>query len=357
MPKAKKSRLLTCRRCLHYWRPQGNQRLEFPTPDKLDDHLKSEHESAMHECNAIGCFKGASKTKFQKSETLTQHIKESHGPNTMFSCPIEACTFPPTGLDNTAIHIHWAHFKDPTRLRHGYRDSLKDWTDSRPDRWSPHSGDVDASTPQIGSKDASAVRAIMYAAPWMYLICPVWNCRKIVSGGYDKVSAHLLVHSVDQLDQTRERLAGYGYEVQHPLVTNINQTLASEISINLRCPACRVQCEDDECFRTHVESDHILAPGMFEHLQTWRNDIEPFTFPHPCWLSMHDVQISKFDSIKCSFPTCSYSMESHGDQHPGLLRASDDVKADLAPHRAVLLRHYPELLTHRLFQELLPSGP
>lgn len=355
MPKAPKSRTLTCRECL-YPKPHRNPdvekyevrtpaRLEFPTPDKLDNHLKTKHRSAMYECNAIGCFKGASITKFQKPETLTQHIKDSHRPDSMFSCPIKTCNFGPSRLPEMIVHAHWAHSGDPTALKFTYRHDHIGWTH-----------DI--------SHIQQAVRAMMNAAPWLYSVCPVWNCRKSLMAGSKSLSVHLLEHSVEQLEEIREQLNGYSYEMRILSSTTTDDTVSHEISICIRCPACKQQCENDESFRGHLESNHLVAPGMIGHIETWKRDLQPFVYQgnaerfsrHPCWLQPTKYLQSKAERAKCSFPECSHTLKKPDDQHLGFLRAANAIKADLAPYCMEVLRHYPEFLTCHLLRTPNPQG-
>lgn len=349
MPKAPKGRKLTCRSCLYPQKPRyrdsapQSKRLQFSTPDKLDEHLKAEHSSSMYECNAIGCFKGTSTTRFQKTETLTQHIKESHGPDSMFSCPENTCNFGPAKLDEMVVHIHWTHTGNIDLLRL----TTQKWQDWRHTK--------------------RAVRAVMNSAPWLYLMCPVWNCQKSISGGYDKAKAHLLGHSVDQLDCIREKLAEHGYEIQlHPNV-GAGPDIRHTKSIHVKCPACKVCCEDDESFRRHLENDHLLAFGAADHFLTWRRDVKSKVCRdfhsrfdrHPCWIGAEGFRrrrvahtVGKF--VGCSFPSCSFVEPQEEDKHPSFLRAAEETKAELGPCRMEILRHYPDFLDHPLFEESSP---
>lgn len=166
MPKEKTTRHFTCAKCSRgqgwLWKKKEPQKVTFQKTIDLDKHLKEEHGSTMFKCTAIGCFRGASAPLFQKSETLTQHIKETHRPDTKYTCPAEDCTFAPSDLDTLAIHAYWTHISRPAEyhLRSGYS-----WKDA-------------------------LVRPAFNAATWQYFRCPVWNCGSLVSGQYDEVSAH-----------------------------------------------------------------------------------------------------------------------------------------------------------------------
>jgi hypothetical protein len=345
MPKVKTARHFTCKRCAHtkrdYWygRTPEPRKVTFSTSDELDKHLRTEHRSAMYSCTAVGCFKGTSAPKFQKSETLTQHIKESHNPDTIFFCPFKTCGFGPSKLDDVAIHLHWTHTEAP----------------------------LEVDTRVMYCNYNASVDAVINAASWKYFRCPVWDCRKFVSGGHKKVSAHLLAHLPVELENVRDELAFDGYDIHnsHGLVALSSALRAS--SVQIKCPACEVRCESDADFRYHIEATHMLArfPGALEHFETWRKDIESWTVKQslkqasqrPCWLEsvpdsvFYQVSRSRETSRKCSYSTCPFQVWKGGEDHPSFLRTAGEIATDLWPHRMEILRHYPRFITHPLFQE------
>jgi hypothetical protein len=341
----KKPRHFTCLKCL---KPSKRlikygdaipQTIEFSTSDGLDKHLREEHRSTMYSCTAVGCFKGTSVPKFQKPETLTQHIKELHRSDTIYSCPMEGCSFGPCHLDHLVIHAHWTHTIVPSEVHERARF-------------------------QRGCRGLSS---FMNAATWQYFRCPVWDCRKFVSGGHRKVSAHLLAHLPIELENVRDELAFDGYEIynSHGLVALSSALRAS--SVQIKCPACEVRCESDADFRHHIEATHMLARfrGALEHFETWRKDIESWTVKQrlkkasqrPCWLEsvpdsvFYQVSRSRETSRKCSYSTCPFQVWKGGEDHPSFLRTAGEIATDLWPHRMEILRHYPRFITHPLFQE------
>jgi hypothetical protein len=354
MPKVKTARQFTCNRCANPVWPDRREprKVTFPTSDELDKHLQAEHDSAMYSCTAVGCFKGTSAPKFQKPETLTQHIKESHNPDTIFSCPVKTCTFEPSGLDDVAIHVHWVHTTNPS-------EPFQPRRFERSDRY------------------CKEPRGFINAATWKYFRCPIWNCRKFVSGGHEKVSAHLLAHLPIELDNVRDELAFDGYEIHnaHSLVALSTGTLRAS-SVQIKCPACEVRCESDVKFRHHIETNHMLAksPGMREHFETWRADVLSWSLPEkikhtsrrPCWLNRHtrldghgsaDNLVSySYDSRQCSYAACSFVLESKEKRsHPSFLRSAKEIATGLWTHRAEILRHYPQFITCPMFQEQQPE--
>jgi hypothetical protein len=294
----------------------------------------------MYSCNAVGCFKGKSAPKFQKPETLTQHIKESHNSDTIYACPIKSCNFEPSKLDHIAIHAHWMHTKTPSK--------------------------VGARGLRLQDHDAS-VDAVINAASWKYFRCPVWNCRKFVSGGHKKVSAHLLAHLPIELENVRDELAFDGYEIHnvHGLVALSTDTFRAS-SVKIKCPACEVRCESDVNFRHHIEANYMLARslGMREHFETWRADVISWTIQvyiehvshRPCWLD-RGIHIRERlfgpgrEPLKCSYSTCSFHLRPGTEQHPSFLRPAEEIVTDLWLHRKRILRHYPQFITHPMFQE------
>jgi hypothetical protein len=357
MPKVKTARHFTCRRCanpLIEWtfghRPEAIK-ITFSTSDELDKHLRTEHKSAMYSCTAVGCFRGTSAPKFQKAETLTQHIKELHNPDTIYTCPINTCNIEPSKLDHIAIHAHWTHTKNPSK--------------------------IDLRGRQPRNYDA-AVSAMINAASWSYFRCPIWNCRRFVSGGHEKVSAHLLEHLPIELESAQDGLAMNGYEIgvaPDTIALSNDPLLTSSVHVQIRCPACGVRSDDDAEFRHHIETSHMLArsPGMREHFETWRADVMSRSlkvlidrvFRRPCWLdraSYHDRhgRNSVFKSCgvpqkKCSYPTCSFYPSSTNEEHPGFLRPAEEILTGLWPHRAQILRHFPQFISHPMFQERVSS--
>jgi hypothetical protein len=353
MPIVKMARHFTCKRCanpLIDWssgrRPEAIK-TTFSTSDELDKHLRTEHKSAMYSCTAVGCLKGKSAPKFQKPETLTQHIKESHAPDTIFSCPVKTCTFEPSKLDEVAIHAHWMHIKRPSEV--GTRQSLHRCHDA-------------------------SIDAVINAASWNYFRCPIWNCRKFISGGFHKVSAHLLVHLPIELEKAQDQLASNGYEI-HLDSDDPGMSIGFPhvSSVQIRCPVCKTQCQNDQNFKHHLEADHMIAgsPDMLEHFETWRKDVTSWTVQavakhvshRPCWL--HRVpgyrygvggvarrvvrHRSKFRT--CSYSTCSFNWKQGGEDHPSFLRPAEDIATTIWPHRIRILRHYPQFLTHPMFQQ------
>jgi hypothetical protein len=345
MPKVKTARHFTCKRCANpetHWsgrRPEPRT-ITFPTSDGLDKHLREEHRSAMYSCTAVGCFKGTSAPKFQKPETLTQHIKESHTPDTIFSCPIDTCTFEPSKLDDIAMHAYWMDSRN-----HGFLE------------------------------DTRVFSAVTNAATWMYFKCPVWNCRKLVSGGHKKISAHLLAHSPVVLDQVQSKLAEDGYELSPIQITGQPENSVPHMSsIWIKCPACETRCENDTKFEYHVEVDHMLAtsPEVLEHFESWKVDLMSWCneqdakhiLSYPCWLDPVSRDKDVFwllssprrrKALKCSYPTCSFVSTSAQNQHPSFLRPAEDIAASLWPHRMRILRHYRRFLTYPMFEEHVPS--
>jgi hypothetical protein len=341
----KKPRHFTCRRCLkpgkiaikyYHMVPQT---VKFPTSDGLDKHLQTKHNRAMYSCTAVGCYKGTSAPKFQRSETLTQHIKESHNPDTFYTCPIKTCNLKPSKLDDVALHTHLMHTKPPSEV--GARSLYKDY-------------DHDAS-----------VDAVINAASWKYFRCPIWNCRKFVSGGHKKVSTHLLEHSPIELENAQDELAMDGYEIQSgpSVVSLIGESMHSG-PVQIKCPACEVRCENDAKFKHHIEASHMLAtsPGMLEHFETWRENIISWKRKEhakafrdlPCWLNEaknKNYWRSSARFRKCSYSTCSFHSENNGGDHPSFLRPAEEIATDLWPHRMGILRHYPQFITHPMLQE------
>jgi hypothetical protein len=296
----------------------------------------------MYSCTAVGCFKGTSAPKFQKSETLTQHIKESHEPDTIFSCPVQTCTFEPSKLDDVAVHVHWAHSRDPSEPSQSF----------------------------LWKSDCKEASGFINAATWNYLRCPIWNCRKFVSGGHKRVSAHLLAHLPIALESVQDKLASDGYEILFgPNEVTLSAGAHYAISVQIRCPACKVRCENDTKLREHIETVHMLSrlPGMLEHFGKWREAILSWTtklyadqiLSCPCWLEPESRQCwlairSDFrfgrKARKCSYSTCTFIWEERGC-HPSFWRPAEEIAKDLWLHRVEILRHYPQFITHTMFRE------
>jgi hypothetical protein len=347
MPKEKTPRHFTCAKCSKPVKKLNRdtwtlekaepQTISFRLATDLDKHLEVEHGTAMFRCTAIGCLKGASAPKFQKSETLTQHIKESHKPDTTYRCPVKDCTFLPSVLDDLAVHAYWAHRK----LTEYNLRSTGTWSDG-------------------------SVRPIFNAAPWLYFRCPVWNCRKFISGGYDRVSTHLLKHFPIELEQVQHNLSGCGYELFPVRSSGVEGQATHKIMVHIRCPACDALCESGASFRRHLEADHILArsSGTSDHFETWRRNVESWTVTEsmrhlaqsPCWMEstkalwIRSVR-RKDDPRVCSYPGCSFQWNGYASQHPSLLRDVVDVIDDLFPHRMRILQHYPAFISHPCFKD------
>jgi hypothetical protein len=348
MPKEVTPRQFTCAKCLkpdttfnfqtREYEKAEPQTIRFRMAADLDKHLEAEHGTAMFRCTAVGCLKGSSAPRFQKSETLTQHIKESHQPNTIYTCPVTDCAFEPSGLEDLVVHAFWTHKRKPTvyNLRSAYT-----WRDG-------------------------SVRPIFNAAPWLYFRCPIWNCRKIVSGGYNQVSTHLLKHLPIELEQVQHNLSGCGYEVLSARSPGVEGQATPKIMVHIRCPACDALCESGASFRRHLEADHILArsSGTSDHFETWRRDVRSWTATdfighlaqRPCWMESTNGLLIK--SVKrggnpqvCSYPGCSFQWNGHASQHPSLLRDVVDVVDDLFPYRMRLLQHYPAFISHPCFKD------
>jgi hypothetical protein len=345
----KKPRHFTCSKCLKPSRrsieKEGAvpQTIAFSTSEGLDKHLKAQHKTTMYSCTAVGCLKGTSAPKFQKSETLTQHIKESHKPDTLYTCPVEACSFEPSKLDDLVIHTHWMHTYEPTEQynRTNFQDGCK------------------------------KVVSFINAATWKYFRCPIWDCRKFVSGGHEKVSAHLLAHCQIQLEGVQDELANDGYEIQFVSdVIGLSTGHPDTSSVQIKCPACGVLSEDDTKFRHHLETSHMLAksPGMREHFDTWRKGIMSGcrgcliseVSRCPCWVLWESYPIGfyRYNILdrdqECPYSTCSFQGGA-SKGHPSFLRPAEEIAKDLWLHRAEILRHYPQFITYPMFQEQNPE--
>lgn len=209
-----------------------------------------------------------------------------------------------------------------------------------------------------------AIRATMNAAPWLYLVCPIWSCGRLIAGGFDKANTHLLGHSFDQLNQTREKLVGCGYELQALPSCDTGETDISEIAIRIKCPACKTKSKNAEEFRHHLETDHLLAPGAAEHFHTWRRDVRSKVLKEdenrfdrqPCWSGLREVTRRRAEGngrgyARCSFPSCSFVETWNCKEHPSFLRTAEEITLHLAPYRLEILRHYPEFLTLFIFRE------
>jgi hypothetical protein len=346
MPKEKtrekKSRHFTCSRCLKpsefsiKYSGSVPQTITFPTSDDLNDHLQAKHGSAMYKCTARGCLgKGQTLRRFQKSGGLTDHMKLSHGPDTIFSCPISDCTFAPDVLDVVAVHVHWAHSDHP----------------------------AEPSGVTCFDLASERARGLINAASWMYFRCPVWNCGQVLHSGYQRVSAHLRGHSAFELDQVQDKLTQDGYETVSSLTAAGADDAAHDITLHIRCPACEIMCENDTEFRRHIEAAHMLAqsPETMEHFEQWRKDVTPWITKvnakrvarRLCWLSMAIEHSSHYGSHprRCSYPSCSFQISSPGDEHPDFLRPAEDIGTELFPYRMKILRHWPDFLTHSMFQQ------
>lgn len=340
MPKEKKPRHFTCAKCLRprnkFWGNKSSapasQTITFPTSTELDKHLQTQHRSRTYKCTARGCLgKGGSLRQFQRSVGLTDHIKQSHRADTIFSCPVGSCKFTPDVLDVVAVHVHWAH---------SYR---------------PH----EPSGRSTLMRSCDEARGFINAAAWMYFRCPVWNCCKILSTRYSESAAHLGKHSAFELGNVQDKLSNVGYEVA--LATDTTTSDATcRICIWIRCPVCEARCEDEECFRRHIQGKHMFSqsPGTLEHSETWRSDVLSWTAQHLanrtarslCWLTMATYYTPR-GSRECSYPGCSFRATSRRDEHPSFLSSIENVTMVLFPHRMRILRHWPDFLGQPMFQQ------
>jgi hypothetical protein len=137
-------------------------------------------------------------------------------------------------------------------------------------------------------------------------------------------------------------------------------------SIQIKCPACEVRCEDDTGLRHHIEAAHMLArsQGTLEHFKTWREDVTSWSykpsvkeiFNRPCWLERGEwYMLKQPHRVKCSYSTCSFSLERGGENHPNFLRPANEITIDLWSHRIKILRHYPDFIAYPMFQEQHPE--
>lgn len=339
MPKEKKARHWTCNQC--------HLKTSFSSTDELDKHLQTQHHSAMYSCTAVGCCKRTSAPKYQKSETLTQHIKESHTHDTIYLCPVKTCTFTPSRIDDLAIHAHWEHTKHPSQLC--YRDASS-------------------------SDNSVSVASIINAATWMYFRCPIWSCRKLFSGGHKKVSAHLLAHFPTELLKVQDALAIDGYQLRSNLeVLRPGDVSCQDISVHIKCPACKVLCENEKVFKHHIEADHMIedSPEALQHFDTWREDVisdslkdnVELVSSRPCWLDRHiyprlgksEILLrSRVTSLKCTHSTCLFELIPGQKGHSSFLRSAESIATTLWPHRVQILRHYPQFLTYTMLQKQVP---
>lgn len=343
MPKIVTPRRYTCAQA------RCGKKVSFATPDELDSHLRIKHRSKMYKCTALGCVgKRGTARKFQHSHQLTTHIKDSHCPETNFMCPAEDCSFGPEDLDNVAAHVYWSHTLRPERtsgrLRYVSTLATKSWN--------------------LDAQDS--VQGFVSAATWRMARCLISDRCKPFTNSHLALIDHLAVHSPKEICCAKDKLLANGYEVQ----LNPNDQVQGKFSIKIICPACKFPYEDKASFQRHVQEDHLLInlPGVWDHFEVWKSCIWSWTRSQEekrglmssrkyCWHEHTMVESERLrSSITWQCPKCKFVLVDNDygrtpQQHPSFLRPMEEVASELLQHRFAIARHFPDFLTHPIFQD------
>lgn len=316
--------------------------LTFSRKWELNRHKQVKHATESITpfiCGARGCYKGDLPWSFVRPDKLTSHIKATHNLDTHFkTCPVEACAFGPSTLEDLGVHISRAHQPEA----HG--------------------------------------RAVLNATTCKVLRCPLWRCRKAVTS--DKLIGHIESHPATDIEVETGRLQAENLLVDFTPSLERQMRGPSGFTVQLACPVCTAILDNIEQFVAHLSANHIYEPRSGEHEHflrwkaTWALSADKEMRSHIEKLSPWDrvnlrpwylVRRSSEDEVSC--PMCSFRVSrlpnGHIDRdghfliakhHLSFLRPEADVIAELYPHRMQVLRLCPAFITHLVFSNFDPPN-
>lgn len=273
--------------------------------------MKKHAPPISYPCPVLGCAY-TEQNALYRSDKLKVHLRMSHTDDALYQCPVQACTIRILPLDLMSGHarLHHQSKHQSIEVLGGYKKNL---------------GAVVARCP-IGSSKA----------------CKKWT-------GPAGLSSHILGHSEEDRTKFRAEFEDAGFD---------------SVSGNIVCPICSDLILDNEEFATHIHTRHLLEPDS--------EGAEHFNACYEALLSQSRIKADvswrrlwdfpwPYDFKECqSCPGCGLSLvknsrwglDAHQESIKKHLRMHKEDIAEVIQHRRQILKHYPEIVHHPIFDDL-----
>jgi hypothetical protein len=279
--------------------PNCSSKRTFKRTYELQRHMKKHTSLVRYPCTAVDCPSKRART-FYRLDKFRDHLRNSHGPDDLFACPVPACTTRPLPLLIFFIHAE-SHF------------------------------------PLTGNTESwcQALLAIRRYGRYNTLrLCPFEGCQKWLR--WNSVQAHLLSHEPEDLMKCKAEIAEAGYDIP---------------SGHLICPVCSQTSANYGEFEEHFTLHHLILDA--EHYAAWRaGTCLAFPFGVPTRLPWTRWYIRGNQSyVMC--PTCglkdSISSDRFVTHHLGFLAPFDWINESL---QKKVLNLWPAFATHPVFNSI-----
>lgn len=283
----------------------------FSRKYELARHMRKHAPPVSYPCPVLGCAYTGQNALY-RPDKLKVHLRMSHTDDALCQCPVQTCTVRILPLDLMSGHarLHLRREHQSIEVLGGYKKNL---------------GAVVARCP-IGSSKA----------------CKKWT----EPAG---LSSHILGHSED--DRTKFR-------------TEFEEAGLDSVSGHIVCPICFDPILDDEEFATHIHTRHLLEPDSegAEHFNACYGALlsQARNKADVSWRNIWDVpQYNSFTECQ-NCPGCGLSLvENRGwGPHPHQeninkhLRMHKGDITEVIQHRRQVLKYYPEIVGHPIFDDL-----
>jgi hypothetical protein len=269
----------------------------------------SQHKKPGFKCDYPGCtYRGSFNRKYE----LQRHSLK-HTAKTRYQCPITLCGESFYRTDKIRLHLQSSHKDDEKASCPISMCGLNDlpWILIR-----------------LHIRNHFGFPGHQYAsARPEQRGCPVQSCQQ---GGItaESMCEHLQSHDFQDRIENKRHIVEAGYD---------------PISTKISCPVCRTLCETHQDFKNHVEQTHIVKDR--DHLHNLRD------------IGMRNHGIKVLWTFKEVYWTgsrhtaCCADMTTDPKHHLKYLYDPEELR----PYRITLLRLYPELGAHPIFDDIMPK--
>ncbi|KAF2667129.1 hypothetical protein BT63DRAFT_458090 [Microthyrium microscopicum] len=287
----------------------------FTRQSDLNRHMRLHQKETPFLCPVIGC---TNRSRCSRKDKVREHLRR-HGESALLRCPVPGCLPVPLEMQLLLRHLntHTSSQRDFIR-----RNTYPELYMERPATY------------------YRGFRSIIHDVG-RKRICPISPCYK----GFDNLN-ELCKHLVDDHDE-RSRAAQS---------SNVCDMLMDSHSCNFICPFCY---EGIDCYSTPSRSnlvlDHML-PHLVDmpHWKALCQMIEP-GFDSDAPFSVYNL-LSRIPHMKRKCPECSFTVDTWSMDAMQILRDHREVFLDtpaIRQHRAGLLRMFPWLDKHPMFDDLI----
>lgn len=273
--------------------------------------MKKHAPPISYPCPVLGCAYTGQNALY-RPDKLKVHLRMSHTDDALCQCPVQACTVRILPLDLMSAHarLHRQFEHQSIEVLGGYKKNLGAWVARCP----------------IGSSKA----------------CKIWTR----SAG---LSSHILGHSEEERTKFRTEFEEAGFD---------------SVSGNIVCPICSDLILDNEEFATHIHTRHLLEPDSegAEHFNACYEALlsQSRSKAGASWRHIWDCSWPYGFKESQSCPGCGLSLVkseyglpyAHQENVKKHLRMHKEDITEVIQHRRQILKHYPEIVHHPIFDDL-----